>query len=533
MNRASLLSASRDVVEHGAAAARLASDLPPFLRTPLTLAAARAQVRQRLQTREERFLLLAQHAIYAQQRSPYRQLLAHAGCELGDLRRLVSQDGLEGALNRLTAAGVYVTFDEFKGRRAAVRGSARFTFTDRDFDNPLPRTHLISYTSGSGGQPSRVIRGLGNLEEGSAIFTTVLDAHGIRAPRNAFWIGGSVVWPLLHLKLGHTVDIWFHPTRLPRLVRAAHQYVSFVAARGGRRLPLPVYCGLQEPEPVARWLAAHARADAPIVVNTRGSSAVRVAVAARSLGLALTGVTFHCRSELFSRARQRLIAESGAGAIPDYASVELAYIAYGCPNATAPDDLHLSSDRYAVTERPRPLFEGGPTVDALMMTTLSPYTPKLAFNTELGDSARVEMRDCGCALGSLGLRTHLSEIRSFEKLSSEGTSFSRTNVLHILEEVLPARFGGTALDYQLVEEEGENGATVLVLRVAPSVGPLDTATVRNALLEELGRGSMVEQLQADLIRRAASVSVQRLVPLATGAGKVLPLHLARTAGTRP
>jgi len=530
MNAAQCSLWAREIGERAAMAARLARDLPRFLRAPLTRDEVRDRVRRRLATREQRFLAIVDRAVYGSARSPYRRLLANAGCESGDLRALVARKGLEGALRHLVGLGVYVSFDEFKGRREAIRGSARFTFSDRDFDNPLDPPHLFSFTGGSGGPPSRVTRSLGSIAEGASIFGVALEAHGVRQPRTVFWVGGSVVWQLIHLKLGHTVDAWYVPTpSLPVLAEAAHRYVSGLTALGGRHLPLPAYCDLQAPEVIARWLVERARPDAPIVVNGRSSSAVRVAQAAQAMGRRLDGVTFHCRSEPFSAARRRLIEASGAQALPDYASVELAYMAYGCPGAIVSDDVHLSVDRYAVVERERAVGEAGPTVKALLFSTLSETTPKIAFNVELGDSARVEERDCGCLLGDLGLRTHLSEIRSFEKLSTEGTSFARTNVVQILEEVLPARFGGTALDYQLVEEEATDGASMLVLRVAPSVGPLDEGAVRATLLEELGRGSIVNEYQAGQLERAESVVVKRLQPLATGAGKVLPFHLARAS----
>jgi hypothetical protein len=129
------------------------------------------------------------------------------------------------------------------------------------------------------------------------------------------------------------------------------------------------------------------------------------------------------------------------------------------------------------------------------------------------------------------LRTHLSQIRSFEKLSPEGTTFARSNVLQILEEVLPSRFGGTALDYQLVEEEASDSATLLVLRISPRVGPVDEDVVRATLLKELSYGSFIDRYQASLIQHADSIVVQRREPLATRAGKVLPFQLRRHAIT--
>jgi hypothetical protein len=69
---------------------------------------------------------------------------------------------------------------------------------------------------------------------------------------------------------------------------------------------------------------------------------------------------------------------------------------------------------------------------------------------------------------------------------------------------------------------------LLVLRVDPSVGPLDEGMVQGVLLDEMGRGGMADAYQARLLERAASVVVRRLPPIATRAGKVLPFHLART-----
>ena len=531
-NWSALAFVSSNLKQNLAMAFRLGRDLPPFLQRRLTLEQARTQVRHRLSTREQRFLSSIDRLVYGVARSPYRHLLAHAGCERGDLHALVAREGLEGALSILAGQGVYVTFDEWKGRRIAERGSARFAFAQHDFDNPYQRPHLHTYTGGTGGPPTPVLRTLASVEEGASILAVVLDAYGIKRPRNLFLFGGSAIFQVIHMKLGHPLDAWFLPTEsLPAPMMAYHRYLKLLAARGGCHFPLPERHDPPESVAIARWLVEHRHPGTPMLVNGRTSVAVRVATAARAMGASLDHVTFHCRSEPFSAARRRTIVESGAQTLPDYASVELPHLSYGCPTATTPDDMHLSSDRYAVVEHQRACTDGGPLVDALLFTTLSDRAPKVALNIELGDSARVEQRDCDCALGTIGLRTHLSEIRSFEKLSAEGTTFSRGAMLRIIEEVLPARFGGTAIDYQLVEEEAATGASLLVLRVDPAVGSFDEAACREVVLDELGRGNLVDAYQAELLRRAASVVVRRLPPLATTGGKVLPLHLLRSTTT--
>lgn len=107
------------------AGGRLLARLVPFLRKAVTLEEARVTGQRRPAARETDFLALARRAIYGHARSPYRRLLARAGCEYGDSEGLVRRDGLEAALRTLYRQGVYLTVDEFKGRRPAVRGGAR------------------------------------------------------------------------------------------------------------------------------------------------------------------------------------------------------------------------------------------------------------------------------------------------------------------------------------------------------------------------------------------------------------------------
>jgi hypothetical protein len=528
LSLASVLSDVRDVAEYAGMAARLARDLPGYLRIPLTADEARRRLRHGLENRERSLLDMADRAIFANPRSPYRRLLEHAGCERGDLHALVAQEGVEGALRQLAARGVYVTVEEYKGRRPAVRGSARFSFASRDFDNPLALGHYLVLSGGSRGRPTRLKRSLGSVTDAALAFVLTLEAHGITNPRQIYWLGASPSLAFIHFKLGHPVDAWFYPVSpLPLVARLGLRYVGALVGMAGHRLPALVHCDVKEPDPIARWLMRHADADRPVVVNATTSCAVRIASAAATIGGSLPGVTFQCRSEPLSAARRRQIEEVGARAMTSYASAEAPYVAYSCPFGAEADDVHLFQDRYAIVERANTLPEHGLTVDEMLLTSLSMSAGQIAFNMGLGDSARIEERDCACMLGSLGLRTHLSEIRSFEKLSSEGTTFARSNLDQTLEQTLPARFGGTPLDYQVVEEEAADSSTLLVLRVHPDVGAIDEEAMRATLLEELARGGFVEAYQTRLLERAETIVIRRLPPLTTRAGKVLPYHLLR------
>src|SRR4029078_6170232 len=95
--------------------ARFPFALKRFMSETLTIERARDIVRGRLEQREANFLRLIERSVYGHPASPYLDLLKHARCELGDLRALVMDKGLDAALTLLRADGVYVTFEELKG----------------------------------------------------------------------------------------------------------------------------------------------------------------------------------------------------------------------------------------------------------------------------------------------------------------------------------------------------------------------------------------------------------------------------------
>jgi hypothetical protein len=74
---------------------RYFSGLPGFLRRSISPDQARAALQRRFEQRAADFLTFARRAIYQRPGNPYRQLLALAGCEAGDLARLVEAEGIE------------------------------------------------------------------------------------------------------------------------------------------------------------------------------------------------------------------------------------------------------------------------------------------------------------------------------------------------------------------------------------------------------------------------------------------------------
>jgi phenylacetate-coenzyme A ligase PaaK-like adenylate-forming protein len=309
-------------------------------------------------------------------------------------------------------------------------------------------------------------------------------------------------------------------------------HLSLLGRLCGRRLPVPERCDLTAPGPVLDWLAEQLRTGSEPVLWATPSAAARVSIAAVEAGRDLRGAIFAVFGEPVTEQRRRHVEACGARTLVQYSTSEASALSFGCGEPASADDVHVLLDRFAVGQRRRAAVDGGPIVDAVLVTSLAETTGKIHLNTETGDYARLEQRECGCLLGSLGLTTHLSEVRSFEKLTGEGVTFACSNLEQILEQVLPARFGGTGLDYQLAEEESADGAIRLILRVSPSVGEVDASEVRTAVLVELGRDGATGQYQAAMLQISGSIEIRREPPVPTRVGKVLPFQLLKqpTAG---
>lgn len=120
---------------------RFAWGLGRFLYSPITLEQARATIQRRMLERENNFLRLLERGVYGYIRSPYLPLLRMADCSLGDIRNMVLTKGVEGTLHELRQAGVYISFEEFKGREPIIRNGQVSPVQPSDFDNPYLSRH--------------------------------------------------------------------------------------------------------------------------------------------------------------------------------------------------------------------------------------------------------------------------------------------------------------------------------------------------------------------------------------------------------
>ena len=451
---------------------------------------------------------------------------------------MVQTDGLDGALRALLRQGVYLTVDELKGRRPVVRGSLTLTVTPQACWNPTVTAHLLRYRSGSSdglGPQAPAPIDFAHLRDRAANFVLTLGARGGLGWDHGYWhVPGSLA--MMHiletLAFDRPARKWFSqldvddPALHPRY-RWSAQAMRWECAMLGVRLPPMEHVSFHDPSPILDWFVATRRAGRIPHLKTYASSAVLLSQAVQAAGLDLGGVQMTVSGEPLTGTRREAIQRSGARAVQRAGSGELGPIGYGCLTPADAGDLHHYRDFHVLLQPGPGGCPAGLRPRSLLFTTLRASTRLVLLNASVGDEAEVVDGDCGCPLAGLGWTTRLRGLRSHEKLTTGGMGFLDLDVVRILEDVLPRRFGGGPTDFQLVEMEGEAGEPQVRLLVHPALGPLDARAVVDAFLEAIGPGSGVERVMALQWRESRSLIVERRPPLRNAVGKVQHLHRER------
>ena len=519
--------------------ARFAAGLPRFLRSTWTPESAATALRERLERRGENFLATLDAAFSSGSAGIYPRLFAAARVDRREIPALVARDGVEPTLERLRDAGVFVTFEEFKGRTPIVRDGVELAPLASRFDNPRRRAHFLTQTGGSTGAPTRVGGDLDHLAAQAANLLLAYRAHGVLGAPTAVWHepfpdGTGVNAVLRLMSLGQPPRRWLSLLRAEGFraearSRLANRLLFVVARAAGRPLPRLAPLALEQAGELARWTAESVAREGRALVATHVSKCLRVALAARALGIDLTGVTFSGGGEPPTVAKVRTIVASGARWMPGYWLREAGIVGLGCAAPHGTNDLHLQLDSLALVSRPRALAGSAIEVPALLFTSLLPTAPKLLLNVESDDFATLERRACGCPLGALGLGLHVRDVRSFRKLTGEGVTLLGGEMERLLDELLPAACGGSANDYQLVEQENERGLTELVVVVDPSVELTDERRVIDTVERALAAGGGGMPLAGVLLGAAHAITVRRARPRLSAAGKHLPILVGAAA----
>jgi hypothetical protein len=508
-------------------------DLPGFLRTRITLEEARAVVLDRMAKREENLLRSLEAGVFSNARSPYYRMLRAARCEPGDVRSMLARDGVEATLRSLRDAGVYVDFEEFKCQRPIVRGGEEIPAAPGDFDNPTFDRYYTMSTGGSTGGGRRVMLDIAHMRARLAMQLVMDSVQELLDVPAALWFeippGNGLNSVLMRVPYGNVPERWFTPLwdSAPLRFRLATRAIILAARRSGARIPDPEYVPLEGADIIAQWASETLQRHGRCVLRGHVSKLLRVAVAAGAKGFDLSGAVFMGGGEPPTPAKVRQVEATGAQIHASYHCTEIGPVGMHCRTSADANDQHLLMDHLAMITRTETLPGFGIDVDTFCFTTLLPTAPKMLLNVAIDDCGTVETRHCGCAWESFGFTTHVRDIRSSRKLTGEGVTLLGTDMERILEDVLPSRFGGTPLDYQLLEEEDERGFTRLSVVVSPRVALTDEAAVVDVVLGALRTGDAGAGVTAAIWGQAGSLRVRREEPHATARGKVMPLHVTR------
>lgn len=507
-----------------------------FLKETLSLEQCKEIVKIRLEERGKTFINIVKRNIYGNDRSPYLRLLGLAGCEFGDFRSSVLKNGIEKTLEMLRESGVYLTYDEFKGRKDVVRGGKTFGFEQCDFNNTSLSQHLTIQTGGTTGPGVEAAMDFKSYSQTAVDRALLFDIYNLWEVPIAIWFpilpGCAGIGHLLHsTKVGKVPSKWFsqidseymkssfkHTLRTKGVIYAGRLF--------GTKFPKPEFVDLNSAVKVAKWIAKMIRDYSGCCVATYPSSAIRICHAANKEGLDISGTKFIVAGEPVTHVRLNEIKSAGAEAIVFYSFAEGGTVGYGCANPIQDDEVHLLKDCVSLVHHKRRIQETNLTVDAFLFTSLLPTTRKILLNVEIGDYGVVESRKCNCGFDDLGFNVHVHNVRSFEKLTSEGMNIVNTHLIRIIEEVLPSKYGGDSTDYQILEEEDERGFIRVNVIVSPTVGAIDEKDLLRTVISKLNSGEK-NTFVPKIFSQADTLCVKRVHPISTEMGKILPLNIRR------
>jgi hypothetical protein len=508
----------------------MARGLREMIRLPLA-SDPEAVLREQMENRAGRFLGALRQIVFANPQHPYFKMFEEAQCSFDDLNHLVLSRGLEPALEALRQAGVWLSHDEFKGKEPIVRNGRHIAADTASFQNPLAPGVLEICSSGSSGASTQAPASL-LFRAHRNCYESLTFREFDRA--NWRWITLSPIlpapWglsrPVLAHKLGVKAEHWYAAgghLRDSGHYRAVTRFLVAEARWLGVPMPPLSFLPPNDFTPAAEDIArARSRGRRTFVTGVAGSC-VRVAAAALERGLDISGTRFYTAGEALTDAKAEVVRRAGAEAFATYWVSELGQVGASCSQIGGANRVHLFHDAVAAITHRRKAPGTDVEVDSMLFTSLLPFAPFFVINLEPGDHGVLRPASCNCEFSRFGFTAVISDIYSYTKLTGHGTTLVGTDILRILEEALPARFGGSPGDYQLVEQEAGT-ETRMVLRVNPQIGKVPAAEIRDFFLSEI-RKLFGGALTSRTWIHAASVEVLLEAPIIGRTGKILPLHL--------
>jgi len=511
--------------------ARIAWGLGNFLKSPMTLEQAKSDIRKRMDNRESNFLTLAKKLIYENQYSPYRKLLLWVGCEYKDLEENVRHLGIENTLEKLRDEGVYLSLEEFKGKIPICRNGLTLETIQTDFDNPfLMGKSIQGSTSGSRSTGTRVMYDWNFLAEESANELMLFETHGLSNAPLVLWLPGlpglsGILNLLINIKFRRLPEKWFSHLGDGMVGNSLKnrlfiEYLALCCRMFGLCMPRPEFTNVRSAIKVAEWVERTKKHKGMSVVRTYTSSAVHIVQAAIEKGIDISGSVIFTGGEPLTERRYRFIESAGVKVYPRYAATETGLIGASCGNVNFPDDMHIYTDRLAIIQRLCKTVIGGHSVNSYLFTSLSLNTGKVLLNTDIGDFGRINTKPCSCLFGDLGMNVHVSEVRSYDKLTGEGMTLLGSELDEIVGEMIENAGGGPD-DYQFWETQDSEDLSKLIIAISPEIQNLNEKDFIDAILEKLN--SIGSNITSQIWRQADTLQVVRAYPELTKGHKMLPI----------
>ncbi|MCP5119699.1 MAG: hypothetical protein GY953_53550, partial [bacterium] len=332
-----------------------------------------------------------------------------AGCGFDDLRAEVEAYGLDPTLDRLRGAGVYLTNDEFKGKRPIVRSGKTIPATTADFRNSLVTGNLRSSSGASRSQGTQTPISTECLTYREGYHRLWSRQHRLDQsyrievkPLPPGTAGLNSV--LAQGRMGLPSDRWFAfggPFRDSAHYRGLTTSLMLLARLQGVKVPFPEHLPPDDFSPVARLIAEKRSEGRAVYVASFASAGARIAVAAKELGLDISGTTFALGSEAVTEAKRRAVEDVGCTVVVRYWVSEIGPIGFGCARLEG-RGVHLFREAHAIRIHRRKARLSEVEVDAIQFTTLLPFAPYALINTEMDDTGRIESVECDCAFHKMG-----------------------------------------------------------------------------------------------------------------------------------
>lgn len=491
----------------------------------------KSRIRQVLEHRESIWLDTLRKTIFSQPSNPYHEMFRIAGCSPQDLAQLVHQRGIEEALKAIRRSGVYLDHDEFKGFKPVVRSGKVIPSAPGSFANPIVAGWFHGSSGGSRSAGTMTCTGTEQLAYLTGYAALNAEEFGLNEipyviARPTLPSIAGLLFCLLYSRIGCAVGPWFSfggKFSNSFHYRLLTKYIVALARWHGAGAPFPRYLPPNDFSPVARWIARLPKKERRCALQAVASTGVRIASAAMAENLDISGTLFFSGGEALTEGKRRAVEAAGVEVFPAYWISEIGQIGHSCRRMNTGNCVHLFKDSIAVISEARtaPFSQTG--VNSLLFTTLLPHAPYVFINVEMQDAGLLEERSCDCVYGRMGFTHQISGIFSHGKLTGQGMTLVGTEIVRILEQDLPSRFGGCPGDYQLIEQEGST-QTEIVLRISPRAAVQSPEIVKRYFMQSL-RGYHGGTLASHVWEHSDALKAIIAEPELTKAGKLLPLHL--------